>query len=1087
MTMTRLMAAALMGLWVVAAVAEEKPAVVWWSAPVEPGELVQVHGGAWGTNPVVEVVALDDTPAGAPQAAGAVDFQKAERVRPVKVTDTGVCFERPRVPGGGLTACRIVSGDGQASGTFVLNEPDVWWTQGDCGAEASPGGWLRFFGRCLSREGGGRAVLANGHRRIELKLTKKDVWSLESVLPDDLPAGTYEAQVHNGGGGKDGWRSAGTVTIRAPQPAWKADRLEVTSFGAVANDGMDDTLALQAALAAAGTNGGGVVYLPRGRFQCNGPLLIPPHTLLRGESRETTELYWPDCEDPPEALIEGVRDFGIEELFIHAGKYRNGIVCKKPTDEPRDPLRGSNITIRRVRLKLVIDQFLLRNTAEYEKRAYLKGNGLVIEDGRFVRVEDCDFYASKEGSTTLYFILTADHLRIANCRINGSGWAVVGGDRVLFENNEAWNCTFSIAPVCRNLFWSNNRQHDLFTNNRESVTHDGARTAFRGFVGARCDGTRMELDPFELKISSRFGPSYWVGNDVQLVEGRGAGQTRTIRAMTNNTVTVDRPWSVAPDASSRFVVAAERRRLLYVDNFTEDSSVAIQLYGGLTEGVLSRNRCARSGGFRGFGMDYHGIIPLWFVQYLDNEILEGNGYRGPANEFPPRDSIMEFSDRGGSNTLTRSCVIRRGLLHSNAGIGFGGANGIVENCLVQHADAGIAVAARGADSVVLSGNRFEDVAEPLDPVAMQRAVMHPAGRALAMLSGAQAVLGDRAPAAWKDLKAGLERAAARTGPADPGADAAARDAILRSVRALPAGGGPYDARVARALLGASLRFPDWDPAMTRFAGTEAAAEAKVSLAARLSPLAPETTCRMGLDGVPAWQLQSVPVKLASGSTGTVKATIAAPAGAKGFFHLPVIVEYSGDGWSLTCRDRLQTLTECRISQWIVAGPFACATNAVFDSRTRVPENPVHLQASYDTLAGRKGWQALTNANVHGAVSLGSVFGTNAAPSAAVALSVLRVARPATVRLQVHGPQRLYVDGMRIGTDLPRGSSGSVSLAPGLHVLKSVSTAPVKADSWQLRVSCDIAASCAPGDLVVVPADEVLRMDTLPAAAVRSSQ
>ena len=1070
----------LSGLMAASAASAETPAVIWWSAPVEPGELVQVHGGTWGTNPVVEVVALGDRSPGSPQAPGAPDFRKAERVHPVKVTETGVCFERPRDLPGALAAGRIVSDSGAASEPFVLNEPAVWWCEGDRGAEASPGGWLRFFGRCLSRDGKARAVLTRGARRVELNLSKRDVWSLDTTLPADLPAGPYEAFVHNGGGGKDGWRSAGPVVIAAAREVWKADRFDVTAYGAVPNDGMDDTLALQAALAAAATNGGGTVYLPRGRFQCNGTLEIPVCTLLRGESRETTELYWPDCDEPPEALIEGIRDFGIEDLFIHSGKYRNGIVCKTALVEPKDPESGRNVTIRRLRLKLLIDQYLIRNTAEIEKRSYLKGNALVIQDGRFVRVEDCDLYASKEGSTTLYFILEAEHLHIANCRINGSGWAVVGGDRVIFENNEAWNCTYSIAPVCRNLYWGRNRQHDLFTNNRESITHDGARTAFRGLVPARCDGTRLELDFGGPTPAYTRGADYWVGRDVQLVEGRGAGQTRTLLALSNNAVIVDRPWSIAPDATSRFVVAAERRHLLYVDNYTEDSSIAIQLYGGLTEGVLARNRCARSGGFVGFGMDYHGIIPLWFVQYLDNRILEGNGYRGPSNEVPPRDSVMEFRDHGGTNTLTRSCVIRRGVLHNNAHLGMAAANGLVENCVVSNADLGVSLARKDAGSVILRGNRFENVAEPLDPVALQQAVLHPCERALAMIAGAEASMGHPAPAAWNELKAELARTSSRLGIADPAATAIAQDGMLKAVRTLSAacGTNTLDARVARSLLGASVRTQDWDPGMTRLLTSEAATTASITFHAALAATAPPAACRVVFNEAPGWAFQSEPVRLAPGATADLKTDISAPAGPKGFFLLPATVEYVGDGWTLSFRDHLPTLTENRITQWIVAGPFECATNTPFDARSRVPDNPVNLRTVFDTRLGKQGWQALTNANVHGALAFSDLFGTNAQHATAVALSVLRVARPTTVRLAAYGSPALFMDGKRLGSDLPRCAWGSVSLAPGLHVLKAVVPAPEKKAAWQLRVYGEVAETCAPGDLVVLPAAEVLRMESL---------
>lgn len=1077
------------GLIALRAVAGENPAVVWWSAPVEPGELVQVHGGAWGTNPVVEAVALSDRSPGSPQTAGAADFRKATRVVPAKVTDTGVCFERPRKLDGGLVACRIVSESGEASDAFVLNEPETWWLAGDHGEEASPGGSLRFFGRCLSRNEKARAVLADGTRNVELKLTKKDVWSLDANVPDDLKAGTYQAFVHNGGGGCDGWRSAGTIKICAHDEVWKTNRFDVTAFGAIANDGMDDTLAMQAALAAAGTNGGGIVWLPRGRFQCNGTLRIPAHTLLRGESRETTELYWPDCEDPPENLIEGGTAFGIEELFIHSGKYRNGIVCTNATagrhalggGERVDEFTASDITIRRVRLKLIIDQFILRNTAEYEKRAYLRGNGLVIRDAKNVRVEDCDIYASKEGSTTLYFILSAEHLRIANCRINGSGWAVVGGDKVIFENNEAWNCTYSVAPVCRNLFWSNNRQHDLFTNNREAITHDGARTAFRGLIAARCDGTRMETDSFDWKDAARLGPSYWVDREIQLVEGRGAGQTRTITAITNNTVTIDRPWSIAPDATSRFVIASERKHLLYVDNFTEDTSIAIQLYGGLTDGILARNRCVRSGGFRGFGMDYHGIIPLWFVQFLDNEIIEGNSYRGPSNEVPPRDSSMEIVDHGNTNMLTRSNIIRGGRLENNSRIVIGGVNAIVENCTVKNSDVGISVPPKNSDAIVLHNNHFQNVIAPLDPVAMARAVMHPADRAMAMIAGAETILGPAAPAAWRDVKAKLSRLAGDPGINDLPADTKARELLADAVRSLSDAmkTNAVDARVVASLLGASVRIRDWEPAMWRLIISGEASSVSFSLLATLSAVAPAATCRFVGDEMPGWKFSCEPVRLVPGQATEMKTSAAAPAGAKGFFRLPATIEYSGDGWTLRCRDRLKTLTENRLVQWIAAGPFASPTNAPFDSRKAVRENPINLKAAYETLAGRRGWQVATNANVHGAVNIGEIAGANSNEAAVVALSVFRVARPVTLRFDAHDNERLFMDGARLGSDTSRGNWGSVSLAPGLHVLKAVTSSPEKGAAWSMRIACEISEACLPGDFVVVPAAEVLGMESLP--------
>ncbi len=1050
-------------------IAQDKPGIVWCSTPVSPGELVQLHGGAWGTNPVVEVIGIENRAAGNPHEASVPDFRNAQQIHPILVTETGICFEYPREVDAGLVACRVISGTGHPSETFFLNEPIVWWLHGNLGSEASPGGWLRLFGRCLSRENKARIVLIKDGHRTELKLTRKDIWTLSATLPKDLCAGIYSVHTHNGNGGKDGWHTAGSISIRPYQEVWKADRFDVTAFGAISNDGLDDTPALQAALARAATNGGGTVFLPRGRFQCNGTLKIPPRTLLRGESRETTQLYWPDCEEPPENLIEGTTAFGIEDLFIHAGKYRNGIVCKNEAFGQHELGGGSHpddaaardISVRRVRLKLIIDQFMLNNTKEYEKRAYLRGNGLVIRDSRFVRIEDCDIYTSKEGSSTLYFVLSAEYLHIANCRINGSGWAVVGGDKIIFENNDAYNCTYSIAPVCRNLYWGQNRQHDLFTNNRESITHDGARTAFRGLLPAQCDGTRMTFDFGGDKPSYRNGSASWIGQNIQLVDGRGAGQTRTITALTNDMATIDRPWSITPDATSRYVVAAARQHLLYVDNDTEDSSIAIQLYGGLTDGVLARNRSSRSGGFVGFGMDYHGIIPLWYVQYLDNQILEGNSYRGPSNEMPPRDSIMAIQDHGNTLSLTRSCVIRRGVLHNNARLDMSSANGIVENCLVKNADLGLTVSSKHANSIVLRGNRFEGVVQPFDVVALQQSVLHPAERVLVMLDSTTSILAGSVPSTWGTLRKQLEHDTANTAFDAPDAEAAARDALKKALRALSAESNAtniYDMRVATTLLGASLRIQPWDNGMTRLLASENMSEAIVTVLAGLSPTAPETTCSVTFAEISGWRFQNdPPSRLTPGTTRAIKINMTSPAGPKGFFRLPAAVEYSGDGWTLKCHAPLHTLTENRICQWVAAGPFTDHTRA-----TSIKQN----------------WIALTNANVHGAMNLNELFGPNKTGTTAVAVCILRAKRSTPIRFGFSGPVRLFIDDMRFGTDLSRSTWGSVTLTPGDHLLKAI-TLPENKDSWQFKVFCETTDNCLPGDLVILPATELLRMEKLP--------
>ena len=156
-----------------------------------------------------------------------------------------------------------------------INKPDIWWKQGDQGKTATRGGWLRIFGKCLSINGKAKIRLT-GETGIELSnLVAQDLWSLKAELPDSLIPGDYEIWVNNGSGGDAGWKNSGKVAITDPMQYWKEKVFDVTEFGARANDEFDDTNPFQSALNAASENGGGIVQVPRGKFQINNTLIIP--------------------------------------------------------------------------------------------------------------------------------------------------------------------------------------------------------------------------------------------------------------------------------------------------------------------------------------------------------------------------------------------------------------------------------------------------------------------------------------------------------------------------------------------------------------------------------------------------------------------------------------------------------------------------------------------------------------------------------------------------------------------------------------------------------------------------------------------
>lgn len=67
----------------------------------------------------------------------------------------------------------------------------------------------------------------------------------------------------------------------------------VAQFGADPTGGMDATSAIQAALNAAGSAGGGVVFLPKGLYRCDGLLDVSkPGVVIRGAGPSVSQLYF---------------------------------------------------------------------------------------------------------------------------------------------------------------------------------------------------------------------------------------------------------------------------------------------------------------------------------------------------------------------------------------------------------------------------------------------------------------------------------------------------------------------------------------------------------------------------------------------------------------------------------------------------------------------------------------------------------------------------------------------------------------------------------------------------------------------------
>lgn len=688
--------------------AAASPQLLWASDPVQPGESVLLLGEDMAPDCRIELSRLIDAPASAPSSPATLFPEPWETIVPAQNGARSLSFVVPKAWAPGIWACRVRQSGNTLSNPVLLNAPDPWWWNGDQGETASPGGWLRVFGKCLNSGQASAGLLrqADGQPFV-LNASGPGEYALRFPLPKDLPPGDYEFLVHNGWGGNAAWHSLGRVAIRTPEP-WKTDVFNVRDFGNRPAE------ALLAALAKAGANGGGIVFLPRGRYPVSGTLTIPPRTILRGESMELVSLYWPDFEDPPKELVTG-GDCGIESLTLYCQHHRNVIA---------DTATSKRFLARHVRIRANCFFMIEDVGKEFRKRhgpaSHKECGAALLLRGTNFEVTGCDLYASNYALR----ILKGKTGIISGNRFlyGGRGYSLENTERLIFEDNlVSGNNLLAIGNdlttfwtnFSRHIYYAQNRVQQMYGADREMMTLDAAGGAYFGKITAAED-RRLTLaaDP----VFRDYAPkphTDWTGAAVQILEGRGAGQYRFVASHAGREWTVDRPWIVPPDASSLISIAPFRGRNLFVGNTFEDGG-AFQLYGAAHDSIVAGNKAARMDGFLVWGLNPHGWghQPSWFCQFLDNEILEGNGYGHRSASFATVASDESHTFHG---PLIRATVLRRNVLHNNASIVInkGSEDTLVERCTIRHNDSGIVIKP-GARGVLLHENQFEDVARPIE-------------------------------------------------------------------------------------------------------------------------------------------------------------------------------------------------------------------------------------------------------------------------------------------------------------------------------------------------------------------------------------
>ena len=509
---------------------------------------------------------------------------------------------------------------------IAINRTEAWWLGPNKG---TPGTLISVYGRNLTR-GNGKSlsylyIKPSGGSGSYVKPIAVNPFKVDFPIPD-MPGGSYEVWIHNSHGGRFGWSGPLKLDIlaRSPWADQKSNLLNVKRFGAAGDGITDDTAALQRVLEAAKTAAPATVYFPAGTYLVTSFLTVPGNVGWAGNGMNMTEIRLDHSIDHSMIEIAG-ENVQFEGLTLNANRKTGNHVLMQVYS-------AKDLRIASVRLNAWGVAALEANGA----------SGLYISDSELV--ENGSFY----GSSRQVF-LSGNKFRMTG--YGESVAALWGGRDFSMVGNELSNADesqddghgigrFFVGQAhfgsMRNLYWGNNTSRNAAPHDCDKVDcNKGEQICFE-IVGSKIksDFVTATADTVSFKSLSDLGEVMPGGQDLVVVGGRGAGQHRHIVASADSTVTLDAPWNVVPDQTSRFALAAIASRVaIYDNNFDgrstyskhDSDSTGVLLFGNVYDAVVDNNRISRMRhGMMTIALDSTRGLAPYFLQYSNNTVSDSN-------------------------------------------------------------------------------------------------------------------------------------------------------------------------------------------------------------------------------------------------------------------------------------------------------------------------------------------------------------------------------------------------------------------------------------------------------------------------------
>lgn len=611
--------------------------------------------------------------------------------------------------------------------------------------QARRGGSITVVGRNLDRrEFGGalatQARLRHGGGVRSLQITRLDPYRLTCGIGDP-PTGAYTLEVSNDGGlswtrptsgqgleivATTGSDPLGLGVVWAQDFRW-GEVIDVSrppyAIDPAAGSG-DDTTALQAALDAAESRGGGVVFLPAGDYYATS-LAIGSGVVIQGASAATTRIRYTGSAGS--SLIvskDGGSRGGVPQL---QGVARLSLLPAVPAMRPDMFINLGNTgaaafadrslrTANRLFItQVVIDYPWDGPGAAGSGRgavAWMGRERVVMTDNRWVGWNACNVLTAMDA----YARIAGNHLEYA------AGYCHSMATYTFCEDN-----TIVIHHG------SGADSHGIFTRSDAYVA--GNTITGAGGIAANNDGETISFEAVGSegnvasgRIVSATASILTVAPDVALPaaprigygelcllisDGRGLGQLRRVATAAGTTITLAEPLAIVPDDSSRWTLYAPNRNVTIHRNAGSDNAKGILGFGNAYDLVVADNHLTDTHGiFIWASNDGAGIDkPSCFTRIVRNTITgvsrrTRNGQIGiQAGRWNGDGRYIDVLQYG-------TDIIGNALVGDRTATPTGGEGGQFSGILVQSYGWGVPNDGNGlgdCTNTVIEGNRLSDL------------------------------------------------------------------------------------------------------------------------------------------------------------------------------------------------------------------------------------------------------------------------------------------------------------------------------------------------------------------------------------------